>query len=924
MMSEEDARTRAVEMFLRRLAAEKLRAARRRKEREEAARLKKEQALRNLEDGLRKMKINRALDRRAKTHELLRIVKDNEEVMGVHGHLTFEQVRDGDGDLFMLAMGRDHEPDMIMMISTYITLKAFFEERQRMIEVRKRIEGLDTKAHAVLKIRNIADKDMHRVERALGLITLNRGLVKAGYNADTEIDRLKANMRKSTELYDQLHALYIDKITEVKTGRLVLEEMKRQLTELYSKLVARVAQMQTAETISLQTIAALRSQIQKLSEDRLNKQREMVAIHRRSAVLVKELKRLRLCNDAYVDTDVWTPGYMQRVQKKALTDSMSKEQEKIEVKLRQFDIDLEQNMTNSKDLQYAMKREGRACGRLGAAVKSFKDVIMRTRITDEAMDSIVKSMIEAQWKAELMEERRMKEFDFKRAAAEIGAESEADQLRMKAHELRTTEEKHYIAMDLVLNPEAYSHLTLSEIEQMRLDKDYHTDLSLTDMERIMKLPALITLALPFLFSQEEVEAHRLINKYWRSQDDTYFSEKDAKSVRPRSIGSKTNAPKTPTVNSVAAMTPSMMSAAGGGPGPSPLVLSALNDSERDGDSVKQIESATTTQKNNAIWSMKTPLMDTALPIGPAERKLRDQEARHEILLREARRDRVRCLSFFPHEIEGHPTHEDLAWFEMERLLHPYLFPKIKGVFSGKNQLQTSMKGEESVKERYTLGVSYDYEHYKCPFDADELVEIIKEIEEEYVLVSGMLTSRAPSAVPQGEDIELSKAKRLLKMYFVGLDESDNGHDRLNWLAEVSTGICDQIQRAIDADREEDRQRERDRLKAERRDKQRNLTDAERAKLMKKKKATAKKGNDLSVGFTTYPDISHCTYKKKSSHHTFPFLCLYVHPDRIWGSWDQVHPASAGKSSQRVLFTAASFSSLRDHPAGFAVRKKKVG
>ena len=49
---------------------------------------------------------------------------------------------------------------------------------------------------------------------------------------------------------------------------------------------------------------------------------------------------------------------MQRVQKKALTDSMSKEQDKIEVKLRQFDKDLETNMTSSKDLQYAMKREG--------------------------------------------------------------------------------------------------------------------------------------------------------------------------------------------------------------------------------------------------------------------------------------------------------------------------------------------------------------------------------------------------------------------------------------------------------------------------------------------------------------------------------------------------------------------------------------
>ena len=51
---------------------------------------------------------------------------------------------------------------------------------------------------------------------------------------------------------------------------------------------------------------------------------------------------------------------MQRVQKKALTDSMSKEQAKIEEKLRQFDKDLEANMTNSKDLQYAMKREGRS------------------------------------------------------------------------------------------------------------------------------------------------------------------------------------------------------------------------------------------------------------------------------------------------------------------------------------------------------------------------------------------------------------------------------------------------------------------------------------------------------------------------------------------------------------------------------------
>ena len=40
--------------------------------------------------------------------------------------------------------------------------------------------------------------------------------------------------------------------------------------------------------------------------------------------------------------------------------------------------------------------------------------------------------------------------------------------------------------------------------------------------------------------------------------------------------------------------------------------------------------------------------------------------------------------------------------------------------------------------------------------------------------------------------------------------------------------------------------------------------------------------------------------------------------RIWGSWDVVHPASAGHESQKNLFLVSTFSATRDHPASYAI------
>ena len=99
---------------------------------------------------------------------------------------------------------------------------------------------------------------------------------------------------------------------------------------------------------------------------------------------------------------------------------------------------------------------------------------------------------------------------------------------MKQYENRNKEERQFIALDLVMRPEEYENVPLVEAEQMHFDEDYHTTLNADDLRRINMLPPYISMALPFLLSRVEVEAHRLLNKYTRGMDDDSFREQDAR------------------------------------------------------------------------------------------------------------------------------------------------------------------------------------------------------------------------------------------------------------------------------------------------------------------------------------------------------------------------------------------------------------
>ena len=61
---------------------------------------------------------------------------------------------------------------------------------------------------------------------------------------------------------------------------------------------------------------------------------------------------------------------------------------------------------------------------------------------------------------------------------------------------------------------------------MKYDSDYAPTLPPEDIERILALPRVLQLALPFLFSDVEIEAHRLLCMYTHEEGEAHFRSLD--------------------------------------------------------------------------------------------------------------------------------------------------------------------------------------------------------------------------------------------------------------------------------------------------------------------------------------------------------------------------------------------------------------
>lgn len=110
-----------------------------------------------------------------------------------------------------------------------------------------------------------------------------------------------------------------------------------------------------------------------------------------------------------------------------------------------------------------------------------------------------------------------------------GQESTAARVRATAHRDRTSDEKMWVALDAVVNPRLYHHVTLAEAEEMRWDALYYTRLDREDILRVLSLPAQVQLALPFLHTPHELAAHELLTRFSLGMNADHFARLDKNS-----------------------------------------------------------------------------------------------------------------------------------------------------------------------------------------------------------------------------------------------------------------------------------------------------------------------------------------------------------------------------------------------------------
>lgn len=239
----------------------------------------------------------------------------------------------------------------------------------------------------------------------------------------------------------------------------------------------------------------------------------------------------------WADSDAWQPGYVQRLETAELNKLLAEEGAQL------------QAISDETSIQSARAHELRSQAALQG--KSFTAImrgvgalvsLLTTALEDESFAKDLESAAEAQSMLENDSLATDAEYSSaatrgggngksraKRQRRRRGLPSHAERVRAAPHRKRTSDEKRWVALDAVLNPQLYHHVTLPEAEEMRWDTLYYTRLDRDDIVRVLALPSQIQLALPFLHTPAEVDAHELLGRYTLGISGDHFARLDKNS-----------------------------------------------------------------------------------------------------------------------------------------------------------------------------------------------------------------------------------------------------------------------------------------------------------------------------------------------------------------------------------------------------------
>jgi hypothetical protein len=785
--------------------------------------------------------------------------------------------------------------------SSHRIMRDLMECRQKYVDAIKRQNLMQEKFDLFVKQLQTVENEERRLRRAIRLIEINPSIVGAEMSAESQLHELRSALINKQESLAEMQSLVIQRQKQLYVTNRSVQVLKLASKERDVLMATRIKELYTLEAVLTKGLKAMKMEKETVIVEKDKYRMKVIQHQKRIDALAKELLRVQTHKGRLIDTDVWVEGVMQRCVTSELIEHLKTEELKADTCKAEVVVALDAVRKRAFDLSEIIAQKKRDCDKVGNVAKLLQR--QYKKFSSISVEQMMINLKMLQQKAEQVEHRRVKETDLNKLLAQSSTLTLVDKVRMKEGELRTKDERQFVGIDLILNPNDYLHLSPMEAEQMQFDDDYQCALSKPDLDRIFKLPEQINLALPFLLTAEEINAHRLMNKFYRNKDELYFKNKDYLCL-----------------SSVASVTADNNTIDKG-------------DGANDDDTISLAGSMFDEGNIHEAWKSVTGGGSDAI------KDLDEAEMVHDILLRESLRDRLR--SAFNDESL---SEDEKRWLKLDIILAPHVFgldeentlsvdmddtlstqPVAKTTsttigLDGKrligslansvvwpvevdgkpNSARFDSNGRprkvdplkegdmyQSVREQFDSGEDlFDYD-WHCPYNKKQLLEIHRR-----------------DAVDLTSDFDRT-IKELLNKYYVSDEESVMGHARFSSLRDLSQKI-NQVMFDADDDAEFMMESNRKEYAASMDQQSASLpTVGNSNKQAPQSDLKAQAGGDRKsppTASNNFGDEEEIT--------------------RIWGSWQQVHPASQGKLSQSSYFRLSTFNITRDHPASFALKPEE--
>ena len=810
-------------------------------------------------------------ERRKKAEEAVKKIEEEFLILsGVEqgGYVIIDDPKDPDGIFGLIASCQRILGDLLSC-------------RNAQIESMKRQQLVESKYQVFKSQLGAVDNDVRMLRRAIRLIEINPGIVGAeslNNNID-ELNELRKKLSIKEETYLELSAISKSREAQLSAANRSVQSLKITTNECNDLMHQRIKQMHDLEEKLTRRSNDCRKDKDRYIEEKEKLKMKEIGISRRIKTLEKEMKRIKHHKGKTVDTDAWVEGVMQRSITKELKAHLKGEYQQECQKLNEMKSQIHELIEKTflaEDNIYASKR---AADKISIACRAFAKE--HRKFSTLSASSLLNDLSNQQNNATRNQNRKEKEAKLLALQNDSNEQNETnsitvskiEEVRRKDFEVRTKDERRFVGIDLVLNPEAYLHVSMVEAEQMRFDEDYQCELSKADIQRIQSLPQKINLALPFLHTHEEIEAHRLLNSFVRDYDDKYFKTMDF------------------------------------------------------------LYEETPTEVQDAL-SKRVLEDDSGSKINIVSGDMREAEIVHDILVKESRRDRIRSLGAGDELSEDEENwcqidkiiNPELYFYidnsvvdvhdrtiERDLSTNSAILQKNKRVVDLENEQELHKRSRSdplAFKDSASDGNKYQElrwfhdessekeaafnDKWNCPFTKDEILSIRKQKLSDII----------------GEDA--LKVRQLLDKFYVSNDESVLGNLRLKSLLDASSTIVSFLKTSDQEAQIESNMRLDERSKLRAPNANHHLDGNRSTEDALKTKSSTSIDSDSSL-FQPVDHISSATTMNEK-HDDDDTLDI----NRLWGGWDTVHPASGGMESQSAYFMRSSFDPSRDHPANFGI------